>query len=137
MRRQMKLVFLGGDRHRRKSRGRRTEHPNIRQKLFRVTFCVTFCVTNPVCCVSRHRLNRLQSVVVGEAGLLSHVAQLDVRDAGLRELDVRSLSRLELLRCDRNALTLLRVAGRALKSLHAAHNGGSTRAHTNKHPFLC
>ncbi|XP_062311620.1 PH domain leucine-rich repeat protein phosphatase 1-like isoform X2 [Osmerus eperlanus] len=68
------------------------------------------------------RLNPLQGVVAGEAGLLSHVAQLDVRDAGLRALDVRALSRLELLRCDRNALARLRVAGHALKSLHAAHN---------------
>ncbi|KAL1022720.1 hypothetical protein UPYG_G00031470 [Umbra pygmaea] len=68
------------------------------------------------------RLNRLQKVVIGEAGLLSHVAQLDVRDAGLKELDVRPLCRLELLRCDRNTLTLLRVSGLALKSLHAAHN---------------
>uniref|UniRef100_A0A4W5RBG7 PH domain and leucine rich repeat protein phosphatase 1 n=1 Tax=Hucho hucho TaxID=62062 RepID=A0A4W5RBG7_9TELE len=68
------------------------------------------------------RLNRLQRVVVGEAGLLSHVAHLDVRDAGLEELDVRTLSRLELLRCDRNTLTLLRVSGLALKSLHTAQN---------------
>uniref|UniRef100_A0AAZ3PHZ5 PPM-type phosphatase domain-containing protein n=1 Tax=Oncorhynchus tshawytscha TaxID=74940 RepID=A0AAZ3PHZ5_ONCTS len=68
------------------------------------------------------RLNRLQRVVVGEAGLLSHVAQLDVRDAGLEELDVRTLSRLELLRCDRNTLTLLRVSGLALKGLHTAQN---------------
>ncbi|XP_046873020.1 LOW QUALITY PROTEIN: PH domain leucine-rich repeat-containing protein phosphatase 1-like [Hypomesus transpacificus] len=68
------------------------------------------------------RLNGLRSVVAGEAALLSHVAQLDLRDAGLRELDVRSLTGLEVLRCDRNALGRLRVAGRALKSLHAAHN---------------
>ncbi|XP_028977431.2 PH domain leucine-rich repeat-containing protein phosphatase 1 isoform X2 [Esox lucius] len=68
------------------------------------------------------RLNGLQKVVLGEASLLSHVAQLDVRDAGLKELDVRPLSRLELLRCDRNTLTFLRVSGIALKSLHAAHN---------------
>uniref|UniRef100_A0A8C8FAB0 PPM-type phosphatase domain-containing protein n=1 Tax=Oncorhynchus tshawytscha TaxID=74940 RepID=A0A8C8FAB0_ONCTS len=72
------------------------------------------------------RLNRLQRVVVGEAGLLSHVAQLDVRDAGLEELDVRTLSRLELLRCDRNTLTLLRVSGLALKGLHTAQNGTHT-----------
>jgi hypothetical protein len=65
-------------------------------------------------------------VVVGEAGLLSHVAQLDVRDAGLEELDVRTLSRLELLRCDRNTLTLLRVSGLALKGLHTAQNGTHT-----------
>uniref|UniRef100_UPI003AAC9F4D PH domain leucine-rich repeat-containing protein phosphatase 1-like n=1 Tax=Centroberyx gerrardi TaxID=166262 RepID=UPI003AAC9F4D len=68
------------------------------------------------------RLNRLQRVMVGEAGQLAHVVQLDVRDAGLEELDVRPLSRLELLRCDRNSLSLLRVSGHTLKGLHAAHN---------------
>ncbi|KAK0136080.1 PH domain leucine-rich repeat-containing protein phosphatase 1 [Merluccius polli] len=68
------------------------------------------------------RLNRLQCVVVGEAGALSHVTQLDVRDAGLEELDLRPLSSLELLRCDRNSLARLRVSGHALKALHAAHN---------------
>ena len=84
--------------------------------LITLAFCVPFA--------SRGRLNGLRSVVAGEAALLSHVAQLDLRDAGLRELDVRSLTGLEVLRCDRNALGRLRVAGRALKSLHAAHNGG-------------
>lgn len=69
------------------------------------------------------RLNRLQKVMVGEAGQLAHVVQLDVRDAGLSELDVRPLSRLELLRCDRNTLSFLRVSGHTLKGLHAAHNG--------------
>ena len=68
-------------------------------------------------------MNRLQSVVVGEAGVLAHVTQLDVRDAGLEELDLRPLSSLELLRCDRNSLARLRVSGHALKALHAANNG--------------
>ncbi|XP_056132501.1 PH domain leucine-rich repeat-containing protein phosphatase 1-like [Lampris incognitus] len=68
------------------------------------------------------RLNHLQNVVLGEAGQLTHIAQLDVRDAGLDELDVRPLSRLEVLRCDRNMLSLLRASGHVLKSLHAAHN---------------
>uniref|UniRef100_A0A8C4F8L0 PPM-type phosphatase domain-containing protein n=1 Tax=Dicentrarchus labrax TaxID=13489 RepID=A0A8C4F8L0_DICLA len=69
------------------------------------------------------RLNRLQKVTVGESEQLVHIVQLDLRDTGLQELDVRPLCRLELLRCDRNALSLLRVSGHALKSLHAAHNG--------------
>ncbi|XP_069572948.1 PH domain leucine-rich repeat-containing protein phosphatase 1-like [Brachyistius frenatus] len=68
------------------------------------------------------RLNRLQRVTAAGAEPLVHIVQLDLRDAGLRELDVRSLFKLELLRCDRNVLSLLRVAGHALKSLHAAHN---------------
>ncbi|CAJ1059408.1 PH domain leucine-rich repeat protein phosphatase 1-like [Xyrichtys novacula] len=68
------------------------------------------------------RLNRLQNLTVGDSEQLAHVAHLDLRDTGLQELDVRSLCRLELLRCDRNSLSLLRVCGHALKSLHAARN---------------
>ncbi|KAM6939449.1 PH domain leucine-rich repeat protein phosphatase 1-like [Lycodopsis pacificus] len=68
------------------------------------------------------RLNRLQKVTVGDSEQLVHIVQLDLRDTGLQELDVRSLCRLELLRCDRNTLSLLRVSGHALKSLHATHN---------------
>lgn len=70
-----------------------------------------------------YRLNQLQKVTVGDSEQLVHIIQLDLRDTGLQELDVRPLCRLELLRCDRNTLSLLRVAGHALKSLHAGHNG--------------
>lgn len=70
------------------------------------------------------RLNRLEKVTVGEPEQLGHIAQLDVRDSGLTELDVTTLSRLEVLRCDRNSISHLRVSGGAIKSLHAAHNGG-------------
>uniref|UniRef100_A0A8C5DYL6 PH domain leucine-rich repeat-containing protein phosphatase 1-like n=1 Tax=Gouania willdenowi TaxID=441366 RepID=A0A8C5DYL6_GOUWI len=69
------------------------------------------------------RLNRLQKVTSLDTGELLHVVHLDVRDAGLQQLDVSSLCRLELIRCDRNALSLLRVNGHALKALHATHNG--------------
>ncbi|KAK5869489.1 hypothetical protein PBY51_024198 [Eleginops maclovinus] len=68
------------------------------------------------------RLNRLQRVTLGDSEQLVHILQLDLRDTGLQELDVRPICRLELLRCDRNSLSLLRVSGHALKSLHAAHN---------------
>lgn len=61
--------------------------------------------------------------MVGDLEQLAHIVQLDLRDTGLQELDVRPLCRLELLHCDRNALCLLRISGHALKSLHAAHNG--------------
>ncbi|KAJ0032589.1 hypothetical protein NQD34_002670 [Periophthalmus magnuspinnatus] len=69
------------------------------------------------------RLNRLHTVTVGDTEQLVHIVHLDLRDTGLRDLDVRCLSRLEVLRCDRNCLSLLRVSGQALKNLHAAHNG--------------
>lgn len=62
---------------------------------------------------------------MGDPEQLVSIVQLDVRDTGLQELDVRALCRLELLRCDRNCLSLLRVSGHALKSLHVAHNGSN------------
>uniref|UniRef100_A0A3P9LPB5 PPM-type phosphatase domain-containing protein n=1 Tax=Oryzias latipes TaxID=8090 RepID=A0A3P9LPB5_ORYLA len=68
------------------------------------------------------RLNRLQEVTGADSEQLLHITQLDLRDTGLQELDVTCLTRLELLRCDRNSLSILRVSGHALKSLHAAHN---------------
>uniref|UniRef100_A0A7N9AUS6 PH domain leucine-rich repeat protein phosphatase 1-like n=1 Tax=Mastacembelus armatus TaxID=205130 RepID=A0A7N9AUS6_9TELE len=78
---------------------------------------------------SRHidlRLNQLLTVTVGDSEHLTHIVQLDLRDTGLQELDVRALCRLEQLRCDRNTLLVLRVSGHSLKSLHAAHNGTNT-----------
>lgn len=53
------------------------------------------------------RLNRLQKVTAGDPEQLVHIVQLDLRDTGLQELDVRPLCKLELLRCDRNTLSLL------------------------------
>lgn len=72
------------------------------------------------------RLNQLQKVTITDSEQLVHILQMDLRDTGLQELDIQSLCSLELLRCDRNALSLLRVSGYALKSLHAAHNGTIT-----------
>ncbi|XP_077573295.1 PH domain leucine-rich repeat-containing protein phosphatase 1-like isoform X2 [Stigmatopora nigra] len=68
------------------------------------------------------RLNRLQSVTVGDMKQLAHIVWLDLRDAGLQELDVRPLCKLEILHCDRNRLSHIRVCGHTLKSLHAARN---------------
>ncbi|XP_005937279.1 PH domain leucine-rich repeat protein phosphatase 1 [Haplochromis burtoni] len=68
------------------------------------------------------RLNQLQKATVADVEQLAHIVHLDLRDTGLDELDVSSLCKLELLRCDRNTLALLRVCGHALKGLHAAHN---------------
>ncbi|KAM9365328.1 LOW QUALITY PROTEIN: PH domain leucine-rich repeat protein phosphatase 1-like [Pholidichthys leucotaenia] len=68
------------------------------------------------------RLNQLQRVTLADGEQLVHILHLDLRDMGLQELDIQSLCKLELLRCDRNTLALLRVSGHALKSLHAAHN---------------
>lgn len=73
-----------------------------------------------------NRLNQLQKATVADVEQLAHIVHLDLRDTGLDELDVSSLCKLELLRCDRNTLALLRVCGHALKSLHAAHNRTTT-----------
>lgn len=73
-----------------------------------------------------NRLNQLQKATVADVEQLAHIVHLDLRDTGLDELDVSSLCKLELLRCDRNTLALLRVCGHALKSLHAAHNSTTT-----------
>lgn len=77
-------------------------------------------------CLFLSRLNQLQKVTVAADEQLGHIVHLDLRDTGLQELDVRCLCKLELLRCDRNTLSLLRVSGHSLKSLHAAHNGTGT-----------
>lgn len=70
-----------------------------------------------------NRLNQLQKVMAGDSEQLAHIVQLDLRDTGLSVLDVRPLCKLELLHCGRNFLSVLRVSGHALKSLHTAHNG--------------
>lgn len=80
------------------------------------------------------RLNQLQKVTMGDSEQLLHIIQLDLRDTNLLELDVRPLCRLEVLRCDRNALSLLRVSGYTLKSLHAADNGTNVN-HMSQHRF--
>ncbi|XP_054645441.1 PH domain leucine-rich repeat-containing protein phosphatase 1-like [Dunckerocampus dactyliophorus] len=68
------------------------------------------------------RLNWLQKVTLGDMEQLVHIVHLDLRDTRLPVLDVRPLCKLEVLRCDRNTLSLLKVSGHTLKSLHAAHN---------------
>lgn len=72
-------------------------------------------------------LNQISSVVPDEPEFLRHVTQLDVRDNRLTELDVSVFPRLEVLHCQRNRLTRLRLRGCALKALYASNNGS---AHT-------
>ncbi|XP_077450689.1 PH domain leucine-rich repeat protein phosphatase 1-like isoform X2 [Stigmatopora argus] len=76
----------------------------------------------PVEVGNMYTLNRLQSVTVGDMKQLVHIVQLDLRDAGLQELDVRPLCKLEILHCDRNRLSRIRISGHTLKTLHAARN---------------
>ncbi|XP_034159559.2 PH domain leucine-rich repeat-containing protein phosphatase 1 [Pangasianodon hypophthalmus] len=68
------------------------------------------------------RLNRISSVVPDEPDFLRHVTQLDVRDNCLSELDASLFPRLEVLHCQRNRITRLRLRGSTLKALYASNN---------------
>lgn len=69
------------------------------------------------------RLNRISSVIPDEPDFLRHVTQLDVRDNHLSELDASLFPRLEVLHCQRNRITRLRLRGSTLKALYASSNG--------------
>uniref|UniRef100_A0A8C1BHI8 protein-serine/threonine phosphatase n=1 Tax=Cyprinus carpio carpio TaxID=630221 RepID=A0A8C1BHI8_CYPCA len=69
------------------------------------------------------RLNQISAVLPDEPEFLHHVTQLDVRDNRLSELDASVFPRLEVLHCQRNRLTRLRLRGCALKALYASSNG--------------
>ncbi|XP_052465171.1 PH domain leucine-rich repeat-containing protein phosphatase 1 [Carassius gibelio] len=68
------------------------------------------------------RLNQISSVLPDEPEFLHHVTQLDVRDNRLSELDASVFPRLEVLHCQRNRLTRLRLRGCALKAVYASSN---------------
>ncbi|XP_051557049.1 PH domain leucine-rich repeat-containing protein phosphatase 1-like [Myxocyprinus asiaticus] len=68
------------------------------------------------------RLNQISSVVPDEPEFLRHVTQLDVRDNRLSELDASVFPRLEVLHCQRNAITRLCLRGCMLKALYTANN---------------
>ncbi|KAK3546624.1 hypothetical protein QTP70_031306 [Hemibagrus guttatus] len=68
------------------------------------------------------RLNRISSVIPDEPDFLRHVTQLDVRDNRLSELDASLFPRLEVLHCQRNRITRLRLKGSTLKALYASNN---------------
>ncbi|KAI5622187.1 PH domain leucine-rich repeat-containing protein phosphatase 1, partial [Silurus asotus] len=68
------------------------------------------------------RLNRISTVVPDEPDFLRHVTQLDVRDNCLSELDASLFPRLEVLHCQRNRITRLRLRGCTLKALYASNN---------------
>uniref|UniRef100_A0A3Q2PJX0 protein-serine/threonine phosphatase n=1 Tax=Fundulus heteroclitus TaxID=8078 RepID=A0A3Q2PJX0_FUNHE len=68
------------------------------------------------------RLNKISVMVPDEPDLLRHVTQLDVRDNGLTELDASIFPRLEVLHCERNHITCLKVKGALLKGIYASNN---------------
>uniref|UniRef100_A0A8C6PTY4 protein-serine/threonine phosphatase n=1 Tax=Nothobranchius furzeri TaxID=105023 RepID=A0A8C6PTY4_NOTFU len=68
------------------------------------------------------RLNKISVMVPDEPDLLRHVTQLDVRDNQLTELDASVFPRLEVLHCERNHITTLKVKGSLLKGIYASCN---------------
>lgn len=68
-------------------------------------------------------------MVPDEPDLLRHVTQLDVRDNGLTELDASVFPRLEVLHCERNCITSLKVKGCLLKGIYASNNGAFGTVH--------
>ncbi|KAM5158057.1 PH domain leucine-rich repeat-containing protein phosphatase 1 isoform 2-T2 [Mantella aurantiaca] len=68
------------------------------------------------------RLNAVRSLVAEDVDFLPHVTQLDLRDNNMKELDVTTLSNLEVLHCERNHLTSLKISGYYLKALYASSN---------------
>lgn len=80
------------------------------------------------------RLNEIKSLLVDEVDFLPHVTQLDLRDNKMTDLDVTSLSNLEVLHCERNHLTSLKISGYYLKALHTSSNA---LAHLDVYPDPC
>uniref|UniRef100_A0A3B5M8V8 protein-serine/threonine phosphatase n=1 Tax=Xiphophorus couchianus TaxID=32473 RepID=A0A3B5M8V8_9TELE len=68
------------------------------------------------------RLNKISVMVPDEPDLLRHVTQLDLRDNQLTELDASIFPRLEVLHCERNHITCLKVKGSLLKGIYASNN---------------
>ncbi|XP_075069058.1 PH domain leucine-rich repeat-containing protein phosphatase 1 isoform X2 [Mixophyes fleayi] len=80
------------------------------------------------------RLNTIRSLLVDEIDFLLHVTQLDLRDNKMMDLDVTSLSNLEVLHCERNRLTSLKMSGYYLKALYASSN---ELTHLDVYPDPC
>uniref|UniRef100_A0A8C4NG48 PH domain and leucine rich repeat protein phosphatase 1 n=1 Tax=Eptatretus burgeri TaxID=7764 RepID=A0A8C4NG48_EPTBU len=69
------------------------------------------------------RMNHLSSLESCNPMNLAHVTQLDLREGQLSgDLDLLCMVSLETLRCDRNRLTSLSLAGQTLRTLQASGN---------------
>lgn len=79
------------------------------------------------------RLNAVRSLVA-DVDFLLNITQLDLRDNSMTELDVTTLSNLEVLHCERNHLTSLKMSGYYLKALYASSN---ELIHLNVYPDPC
>uniref|UniRef100_UPI00398F04A9 PH domain leucine-rich repeat-containing protein phosphatase 1 isoform X2 n=1 Tax=Pristiophorus japonicus TaxID=55135 RepID=UPI00398F04A9 len=68
------------------------------------------------------RLNRISKLDVADMDFLQHVTHLDLRDNKLSTLDATVFGDIEVLHCERNQLTSLKISGFFLKNLYAASN---------------
>ncbi|XP_078055913.1 PH domain leucine-rich repeat-containing protein phosphatase 1 [Mustelus asterias] len=68
------------------------------------------------------RLNRISKLEVDDVDFLQHVTHLDLRDNKLIALDATIFENIEVVHCERNHLTSLKVSGYFLKNLYAASN---------------
>ncbi|XP_072366209.1 PH domain leucine-rich repeat-containing protein phosphatase 1 [Scyliorhinus torazame] len=68
------------------------------------------------------RLNRITNLDVADVDFLQHVTHLDLRDNKLIALDATVFENIEVIHCERNHLTSLKVSGYFLKNLYAASN---------------
>ncbi|GCC35169.1 PH domain leucine-rich repeat-containing protein phosphatase 1-like [Chiloscyllium punctatum] len=68
------------------------------------------------------RLNHITKLDVANVDFLQHVTHLDLRDNKLTVLDGTVFENIEVIHCERNYLTSLKVSGYFLKNLYAATN---------------
>nr|XP_015209710.1 PREDICTED: PH domain leucine-rich repeat-containing protein phosphatase 1 [Lepisosteus oculatus] len=68
------------------------------------------------------RLNKICRVIPEEPEFLRHITHLDLRDNQLQEVDATVFTKLEVVHCERNQLTTLKVNGCLLKGLYASTN---------------
>ncbi|XP_018123219.1 PH domain leucine-rich repeat protein phosphatase 1 isoform X2 [Xenopus laevis] len=80
------------------------------------------------------RLNEIRGLIIDEPDFLPHITQLDLRDNKMTDLDVTTLSNLEILHCERNRLRSLKISGFFLKALYASSN---ELVHLDVYPNPC
>ncbi|XP_041039961.1 PH domain leucine-rich repeat-containing protein phosphatase 1-like, partial [Carcharodon carcharias] len=68
------------------------------------------------------RLNHITKLDVADVDFLQHITHLDLRDNKLTALDATVFENVEVIHCERNHLTSLKVSGYFLKNLYAASN---------------
>ncbi|XP_067910160.1 PH domain leucine-rich repeat-containing protein phosphatase 1 [Heterodontus francisci] len=68
------------------------------------------------------RLNCITKLDIAEMDFLQHITHLDLRNNKLTALDATVFGNIEVIHCERNHLTSLKVSGYFLKNIYAASN---------------